>query len=326
VSTYDLVKDLPLEIDGYELGPLEQEVAANLTLKRTVVVLRGGGEWGRGEEVDYDPQAQERFQARRGELPFVGRHTLDSFSLLQAGQTEYRRWAFESAALDLALRQAGLSLAEALGRAMKPLRFVVSTRSTAVEQWLALYPELRFKLDPDKEWPDELIAHLASAGCVDTLDFKGIYRAEFGSPPDPELYRRIAEAFPGVWLEDPALTPETLAALDADRERITWDAAIHEWSDVEALPFQPRCLNSKPSRFGSVRRLFDFYDACERRGIALYGGGQFELGPGRDQIQTLASLFHADAPNDVAPAAYNVSAPVPGLPVSPLELTPVPGF
>jgi hypothetical protein len=209
---------------------------------------------------------------------------------------------------------------------MRPLRFVVSTRSTTVEQWLALYPELRFKLDPDREWPDELIAHLSSAGCVDTLDFKGIYRADFGSPPDPELYRRIAEAFPGVWLEDPALTPETLDALDGHRERVTWDAAIHEWSDVEALPFQPRCLNSKPSRFGSVRRLFDFYDACERNGIALYGGGQYELGPGRDQIQTLAAIFHADAPNDVAPAAYNVREPVAGLPVSPLELTPVPGF
>ena len=326
MSTYDLVKDLPLEIDGYELGPLEQEVAANFTLKRTVVVLRGGGEWGRGEEVDYDPAAQERFQARRGELPFVGTHTLDSFSLLQAGQTEYRRWAFESAALDLALRQAGLSLAGALHRPMQPLRFVVSTRSTAVEQWLALYPKLRFKLDPDPDWPDSLVAHLADAGCVDTLDFKGIYRAEFGSPPDPQLYERIATAFPNVWLEDPALTPETMAVLDAHRERITWDAAIHEWSDVEALPFRPRSLNCKPSRFGSVRRLFDFYDACASNGIALYGGGQFELGPGRDQIQTLASIFHADAPNDVAPSDYNVREPVAGLPESPLELSPAPGF
>ncbi len=164
MSTYDAVKDLPLEIDGYELGPLEQEVAANFTLKRTVVVLRGGGLWGRGEEVDYDPAAQERFQARRGELPFAGRHTLDSFSLLQAGQTEYRRWAFESAALDLALKQAGRSLAEAVSKPMQPLRFVVSTRSTAVERWLALSPALRFKLDPDREWSDELIGRAVECG------------------------------------------------------------------------------------------------------------------------------------------------------------------
>src|SRR4029077_10663940 len=144
---------------------------------------------------------------------------------------------------------------------------------------------------------DGVSAAAGAAGRVQTLDFRGIYRAEFGSPPDAGLYRRVATAFPGAWLEDPALTPATAAALADAHDRITWDAAIHEWSDVEALPFRPRCLNSKPSRFGSVRRLFDFYDACAREGIGLYGGGQYELGPGRDQIQLLASLFHPDAPN-----------------------------
>jgi hypothetical protein len=324
VSTYASVKDLPLEIDGYDLEPLEQEVARGFTLRRTVVVLRGGGEEGRGEEVDYNPVVQQEFQARRGELPVAGTHTLDSFSLLQSGQTEYRRWALESAALDLALRQAGKSLGEAIGRTPQPLRFVISTRIANVPRWLELYPESRFKLDPDREWTDELVSRLS--GVVDTVDFKGIYRGDFGSPPDAELYARISAAFPEAWIEDPALTRETSRVLEAQRERITWDAAIHEWGDVEALPFKPRCLNSKPSRFGSVRRLFAFYDACEREGIALYGGGQFELGAGRAQIQLLASLFHPDAPNDVAPSGYNASEPVAGLPVSPLELTPRPGF
>jgi hypothetical protein len=326
VSTYAAVKDLPLEIESYSLEPLEQEVAANFTLRRTVVVLRGRGLEGRGEEVDYDPASQAQFQARRGELPFAGRHTLDSFSVLQSGQGEYRRWAFESAALDLALQQAGRSLSDAIARPMEPVRFVVSTRVANVEPWLELEPELRFKLDPDREWGDGRIDGLAATDSVDTLDFKGIYRGDFGSPPDPTLYARIAEAFPDAWLEDPALTLETTDALDGARDRITWDAAIHEWSDVEALPFRPRCLNCKPSRFGSVRRLFDFYDACEAHGIALYGGGQYELGVGRRQIQTLASLFHADAPNDVAPSGYNAREPVAGLPRSPLELSPSPGF
>jgi hypothetical protein len=324
VSTYDAVKDLPLEIDGYELEPLEQEVARGFTLRRTVVVLRGGGEEGRGEEVDYNPAIQQEFQARRGELPLAGDHTLDSFSLLQSGQTDYRRWGFESAALDLALRQAGTTLGEAIGRTPKPVRFVVSTRIANVAGWRALYPGLRFKLDPDRDWTDEVISQVA--GVVDAADFKGVFRGDFGNPPDPELYTRIAAAFPEAWLEDPALTRATSRALDAQRDRITWDAGIHEWSDVEALPFQPRCLNSKPSRFGSVKRLFDFYDACEREGIALYGGGQFELGPGRAQIQLLASLFHADAPNDVAPSGYNATEPVAGLPVSPLTLTSQAGF
>lgn len=326
VSTYDRVKDLPLHIDGYELEPLEQEVARGFTLRRTVIVLRGAGEEGRGEEVDYNPTIQQEFQARRGELALAGTHTLDSFSLLQSGQTEYRRWGLESAALDLALRQAGVPLAEAIGRTPGPVRFVVSTRIANVAGWRALYPELRFKLDPDRDWTDELVAQLSDAAVVETADFKGIYRGDFGSPPDPDLYARIAAAFPQAWLEDPALTGDTSRVLEPHRDRITWDAGIHEWSDVEALPFRPRCLNSKPSRFGSVKRLFDFYDACEREGIALYGGGQFELGPGRAQIQLLASLFHPEAPNDVAPSGYNATEPVAGLPVSPLELTSQAGF
>ena len=320
MSLYDRVRELPLEIDGYELEPLEHEVARGFTLRRTVVVLHGGGHQGRGEDVDYDPYVQERFQERKGELPLAGSHTLESFAVLQSGQSAYRRWGLESAALDLALRQAGLSLAAAVEREAKPLAFVVSTRVANVEGWLALYPALRFKLDPDEDWSDELIERLAATGRVDTLDFKGIYRAEFGSPPAPGLYRRIADAFPGAWLEDPALTPETSAVLSDAHGRITWDAGIHEWSDVEALPFAPRTLNCKPSRFGSVRRLFEFYDRCEQAGIAVYGGGQYELGPGRTQIQLLASLFHPDAPNDVAPSGFNAREPVAGLPESPIAI------
>lgn len=326
MPTYDSLRALPLHVDGYYLEPLEREVARGVTLRRTVVVLHGRGEEGRGEEVDYDPAQQTRFQEHGGDLPLAGEHTLESFSLLQSGQTEYRRWGLESAALDLALRQAGVSLGETIGRTPQPLRFVVSTRVASVPRWLELYPELRFKLDPGTDWTDEIVASLAASGRVDTVDFKGIYRGEFGAPPDEALYRRIVAAFPDAWIEDPALTPETSTILAEHRERITWDAGIHEWSDVEALPFAPRALNCKPSRFGSVKRLFDFYDACESRGIALYGGGQYELGPGRAQIQLLASLFHPDAPNDVAPDGFNVTEPVSGLPEAPLRLEPAVGF
>jgi len=85
VSTYDAVKDLPLEIESYDLEPLVQEVAANFSLRRTTVVLRGGGEEGRGEEVDYDPQSQQQFQERRGELPLWDPWTEAGTSIL--GQT-----------------------------------------------------------------------------------------------------------------------------------------------------------------------------------------------------------------------------------------------
>ena len=92
MSTYDAVKDLPLEIESYALEPLEQEVAANFTLRRTAVVLRGAGVEGRGEEVDYDPDAQARFQARRGELRMtrqaVAKHLA---TLAEAGLVESER-------------------------------------------------------------------------------------------------------------------------------------------------------------------------------------------------------------------------------------------
>ena len=110
--------------------------------------------------------------------------------------------------------------------------------------------------------------------------------------------------------------------LEPHAERLTWDAPIHTVADAEALPFRPRCLNVKPSRFGRLRALLDFYAWCDASGIAMYGGGQFELGPGRGHIQLLASLFHPDTPNDVAPREFNADGPRPGLPTSPLELRP----
>ena len=103
---------------------------------------------------------------------------------------------------------------------------------------------------------------------------------------------------------------------------MTWDAPIHSVEDIEALRWPPRTVNIKPSRFGSVEKLFAAYDYCEARGIGGYGGGQFELGAGRDHIQLLAALFHPGTPNDVAPGGFNEPEPSAGLPASPLALTP----
>ena len=49
-----------------------------------------------------------------------------------------------------------------------------------------------------------------------------------------------------------------------------------------------------------------------------------ELSEGRPDAYL--ALFHADAPNDVAPAGFNVSEPRAGLQGSPLEVTPERGF
>jgi hypothetical protein len=300
-----------------------------------VVRLSGAGELGVGEDVTYhaDEHDAPPRAAVEGTWPSLDElsRSLDTAALFaappaQAAYVDYRRWAWESAALDLALRQARVGLAEALGREDRPLRFVVSPRLPApasaepLRAWLAADPGLRFKLDPTPDWTDGVAGEIAALGAVDVVDLKGAYRGTVvDNPANAELYRRVVEAFPDAWIEDPDLDDaEAADVLDPHRDRITWDAPIHGVEDVERLPFPPRMLNIKPSRFGSVRRLLDTLDLCAAEGITTYGGGQFELGPGRAQIQHLAAIFSPDAPNDVAPGAYNSGAPRAGLPASPL--------
>jgi hypothetical protein len=340
VSTYERVADLPLEIEGYSPEGLTKTVSSGFERLTTVIRLHGGGEEGVGEDVTYDGDDHRAQQEQGPVLPLAGSWTLDSFSrhldeldTFPAGAPKfpvfrnYRRWAFESAALDLALRQAGRSLAAAVGREPRPVTFVVSSRMgdpptlAPVTRRLARYPQLRFKLDGTPDWDEELIAGLVETGAVDSIDFKGAYK---GTPvdveTDPAFYRLIAETFPAAWLEDPDLeTPEARAALEPFHDRITWDAPIHSIDDILSRPVIPRTVNLKPSRFGTVSALFDAYDFCEERGMGAYGGGQYELGAGRGQIQYLAALFHPDAPNDIAPAGYDALDPEPGLPASPLE-------
>ena len=332
-SLWKRFAELPLQADAYELERLEKPVTRGFTRVTSVVHLRGGGEEGLGEDVTWFPEHHDREQGAGAVLSLAGSWTLDSFSGALELPDPHRRWAYESAALDLALRQASTTLAEAVGREPRPVAFVISPglgtppTSRVVRRWLELDPNHRFKLDPASDWTDELIAALAETGAVVTADYKAYYATEQDSPPDADLYRRVAEGFPDAYLEDPALTDETEAVLLPHRDRVTWDAPIHSVADVEALTFAPRTLNSKPSRFGRLSELLAFYDHCESNEIGLYGGGMFELGPGRGQIQYLASLFHADAPNDVAPRAYNDPEPRPGLPASPLAPAPDPvGF
>ena len=75
----------------------------------------------------------------------------------------------------------------------------------------------------------------------------------------------------------------------------------------------------KPSRIGSLQELLAVYDHVERTGMGAYGGGQYELGPGRGQIQYLASMFHPEAPNDTSPVEYH-RPPRPGLQASPMPV------
>jgi L-alanine-DL-glutamate epimerase-like enolase superfamily enzyme len=338
LATFDLLAELPIEVDGYSLEGLRAQVASGLDRVSTIVHLHGGGLEGVGEDVVYDAEDQVAFQQAGAVHSLAGRYALGELCELIASldlfgappirdvSRLYRVWAFHSAALDLALRQAGRPLHALLGLQVQPMRYVCSLRLgdpptlEPVALRLRLDPTLRFKLDATSSWTPELIAALAQSGAVDSIDFKGLYHGSIvDQGADPLLYERVVHAFPDAWLEDPdVVDPATAEVLAAHHDRITWDAPIHSIADIERLPFAPKMINVKPSRIGGLAKLCATYDYCAEHCIGAYGGGQTELGPGRGQAQYLASLFHPDTPNDLAPAAYNQADPRPGLPRSPL--------
>ncbi|AEH36764.1 hypothetical protein [Halopiger xanaduensis] len=354
---YDRIADLPLEIDSVATERLERETSSEFTRVTTVFSLFGPGAGtnadedalddeatvGRGEDVTYETTDHDRL-AETGLPDLTGEYTVASFSdrletvdLFPGGAPDrevfrnYRRWGLESAALDLALRQNGADVASALDRSLEQVRFVASTRLgdpptvDRLEQLRAKNPDLEFKLDPTPEWDAALVEDIVDTvgqDAVRILDLKGHYQGtEVDTPPDPGLYELVLEAFPEAVIEDPALTDETEPLFeDSDiRKRVSWDAPIHGLADVEALPWEPDWLNVKPSRFGSLESLLETIDFCRERGIRMYGGGQFELGVGRGQLQLLAALYYPDSPNDIAPGAYNNPDVGDGLPASPLE-------
>ena len=178
MGLYDAVRDLPLLVDTYALESLEQQVSSGFLRKSTVIRLSGAGEEGLGEDVTYEATEHDLVQAQGPIHPLAGEWTVATFSDQlatlalfdhepeQHAYHDYRRWAYESAALDLALRQAGLSLGDAVGRIARPLTFVVSMRlgepatTDRLRAWIGYYPTLRFKLDATADWTEELIDEL----------------------------------------------------------------------------------------------------------------------------------------------------------------------
>lgn len=338
MGLYERVAGLELTVETVTLDRLERETSSGFVRTTTTFSIGGDGTTGRGEDVTYDTEDHDRLADDPPALP-TGTFTLAEFSRAleecslfprepeQDASRPHRRWAVESAALDLGLRQAGTTLADALDRTYDPVRFVVSTRLgeagfDRIERILDANPDAEFKLDPTAEWTADLAERLASTDRVRVLDLKGHYRdADVGGDPDPDLYRLVVDQFPDVIIEDPLVTDGTRPVLTGEEERLSWDSPVTGVEAVEALPVEPSWLNLKPSRFGTVRSLLDTIEYCEDRDIRTYGGGQFELGVGRDHVQALASVFSPEAPNDVAPPGYNDPDLSPSLPASPLHPT-----
>ena len=345
-SPWDRLSALPVLVESYELDRLSARLANDFERVTTRIRLLGGGVDGRGEDVSPFEGEDDTLHAAGPVLPLAGEWTLGSLCerLAELDQwpvppqwdvtRRWRNWAFESAALDLALNQAGRALHEVIDREPRPVRFVNSLglgeppTFDPIRRRLEHHPDLRFKLDVTPEWTPELIDEVAATGAVEIIDFKGHYGLEMGELPALlAMYERVIAAFPDALLEDAHDLPEVAALLEPEAHRISYDAPIHSVQDIDTTPLPPRALNIKPCRVGDLRSLFDVYAACEARGLVTYGGGMGELDVGRGQIQLLASLFHPDGPNDVAPSGYNLDTPAADLPPSPLPADPAPtGF
>jgi hypothetical protein len=338
MSAYERIAGLSVTIESVDRRRYTGETTSGFERTTTEFRLAGDGVVGRGEDVTYEAEDHAALVGTdhvdiEGEWTIAELSTrLDDEDLFAHEPPSreyfrnYRRWAVESAALDLALRQRGESLGECLGIEPDPVRFVVSTRlgepptTDRVEELLALDDDLEFKLDPTPDWPEEAFVTLRETDAVRILDLKGWYEdTDVDVEADPELYRDVFAAFPAEIVEDPALTPETRALVEPQADRLSFDYPIDGVESLESLPVDPGYCNIKPSRFGTLESLFETIAYCEDHGIEMYGGGQFELASGRDAIQTLAALFYPDTPNDVAPREFNDPEASPPYPMSPLR-------
>lgn len=333
--------ELPLVIEGCEYERLYTVLAHEFERITTHVRLVGGGVDGLGEDVSIFREDGTALHVVQPTLPLTGEWTLAGFCAQLAtlelwaeppeydGALHWRRWAFESAALDLALRQAARPLHDLLGLEPQPVRFVNSLglgKEPSIEpvrRRLARSPGVRFKIDAETTWPLPLVGEVAATGAIDTIDFKGLYGLEVKEPEAlGPLYDHVLTAFPDAYLEDPHDLPEIAQRLGDHLDRVSYDAPIRTPDDIGTTPLPARVVNIKPSRIGSLRELFEIYARCTREERSMYGGGMGELGVGRGQIQLLAALFHPDAPNDVAPSTYNEDEPAGDLPTSPLTPQP----
>jgi L-alanine-DL-glutamate epimerase-like enolase superfamily enzyme len=303
-----------------------------------LLALHGGGHTGLGEDVGLmDPDDYEVLSGLAASLPLAGRWTLASFAAHIRGlelfteppqwdlMRSFRTWVFESAALDLALRQAGTSLPAVLGLTARPVTYVNSLglgdppSFARISGRLATYPDMCFKVDAHFTWDRALMDELAATDAVRTVDFKGQYGMDMGTPEQMlAMYRTVVEVFPQALLEDPHDLPEVTDLLLAHRGRVSYDAPITTAAAIDTTTIRCGAINVKPSRIGGLEELFKVYARCAEEGLPMYGGGMGELGVARGQIQLLASLFHPDSYNDVAPSAFNLPEPPPGIPNSPL--------
>lgn len=340
-ALWTAVKDLPLSIETYAFELLTPSGSHGMeNYFTTQLHLRGRGEEGIGEQVGPHEGLSGRHYPIVGEWATLADFLahLDTIDMWPTPPEHellrhWRRWTFESAALDLALRQAETNLPEILGMSPRPLTFVNSfglgdpPDGDKVARRRAMHPTVGFKLDVEPSWTQEIMDRIAAVEGVATIDFKG----QYGIPVADEdallaMYERTVATFTDVIFEDPHDLPAVREILAPVAERVSYDGPITTVESLEATVFPARIVNIKPCRVGRLPELSRLYEHCAAVGLRTYNGGMGELGVGRGQAQLLAAMFHPDEPNDIAPTDYNLEDIPADLPASPLDPSPDRGF
>jgi L-alanine-DL-glutamate epimerase-like enolase superfamily enzyme len=286
------IADLPVVIDGAECASGTVDVPAYGGPRPTSsVALAGAGRTGEGEHVGWTAAEHDDFcrTIERWDMSGGWRIALLVHALRERGIPPYDRAAIEMAAVDLGLRQRGTTIASLAGVTPRPIEHVVSFGRVAdpVAE-AARHPDAQLKVDVDPAWPDEVWRGLTATGRVEILDWKG--------GGDAAAYARALTWLPEAVHEDPAEPyPAEIAA------RVSLDMPITTPAALDGVA--PFACNLKPARMGSLLDAVRAAARCERRGIAVYVGGMFEIGVGRRQLRDLAAVLCPDAPNDLAPIA-----------------------
>ena len=318
------------------------DVSSGFLRKSTLIHLSGGGEQGTGEDVTYDAPDHDVLRAAgpRCRSPASGRSprsasTSRAWTRPEPPQREpsrnYRVWAYESAALDLALRQSSTSLhrrswAASRDRSRSSARCGSTTprrRPTSAASPSASSATRRCASNSTRRrtGTSDVITALIDSGSVDSFDFKGLYEGTVVDAPRrsrllPADRRDVPGRLDGGPQADPgdrrgaapAPRPDHLGRQHPRRRR-------RRRTPVRAADGQRQALALRTAARAvpDVRHLCGARDRHVRRRAV-------RARPGRGHIQLLASIFHPDTPNDVAPSGYNLVPPPDGLPASPLPV------
>ena len=234
----------------------------------------------------------------------------------------YRRWTFHSAALDLALAPGGQAAARGArprARAGDVRRLAAARRAAdARADRSAARATTRRSLQAR---PDQLVDARADRRAGRDRRrrlgrLQGLYRGTIvDQPPDPVLYRRVVEAFPDAWIEDPTWSrrdrrgarrrprPDHLGRADPLDRR-------HRGAAVPAADGQHQAVADRRP----ARSCAHTYDYCAERGSAPTAAASSSSGPGAARPSTWRRCSTPTPPTTSRRSATTSNDPPPGCP------------